>query len=128
MPIRIDGGEIKLIPPGQVVRYRMMFHAVPTMLHVDEPLRAFVVDSHKRKTWGIAIPMFRRMMASGWVPPPETDLRLLEPPPEPWLPKPLFKRWQVWKPRHLRTLDPLEKAVAGAVSSQRDKSGLQSES
>lgn len=126
MPIRIDDGEVRLVAPGGVVRYRMLFDNVPSMLHVDEPLRAYVVDSNKRTAWGIGIPMFRTMMLSGWRPPPNTDPRSLEPPEQPWEPKPLFRKWQIWKPRHLRALDPIERAVAETTTRQLRASGLES--
>jgi hypothetical protein len=103
MPIRVDAGELKLVQPGGIARYRLIFDGVPALLHVDEPLRAYVVDSHGRTTYGGASPMFRRMMQSGWKPPPETDPRALEKPEDaPWVPKPVYPRWQLWKPRHLR--------------------------
>jgi hypothetical protein len=86
--IRIDNGELRMVAPGDHTRYGMVFAALPSMLHVDDPLRAYVRDSNRKVWWGGSAPIFGRMVDSGWKPPSDTDPRLLERVPEPVVPKP----------------------------------------
>jgi hypothetical protein len=87
---------------GGVQQFRSSLTQWPGPFHADEPLRAYVIDSHKnRPTWGPARPIFRMRLKSGWKPsdaPPES----LEPAPRPMRAKPVEPRWKLWKEKELR--------------------------
>jgi hypothetical protein len=99
--LRIDGGQIQPVTPGGVARFQMLFKTLPPMVHVDFPLRAYVIDSNRRTTYGGASPLFRRFVGS-WRLPEDADPKLLEPSPEPIMPRPVYRRWQIWKPKGTR--------------------------
>src|SRR5512144_1531085 len=67
--LRIDGGEVQPVMPGGAARYDKLFKTLPPMVHVDFPLRAYVIDSNRRTTYGGASPMFRRFVGSWRLPP-----------------------------------------------------------
>jgi hypothetical protein len=87
---------------GGVHQFRMTLEEWPGPFFADEPLRAYVVDSHKnRPTWGPAPPLLRMLLNNGWQPSgaaPES----LEPAPHPIRPQPVEPRWKLWKEKELR--------------------------
>jgi hypothetical protein len=72
------------------------------MLHVDDPLHAYVRDSNGKVWWGGAAPIFARMVDNGWKPRADTDPRLLKRMDNSPEPKPVYPGWQVWKPKKMR--------------------------
>jgi len=102
LKLRIDGGEIQPVTPGGVARYEQLFDRLPQTVHADFPLRAYVIDSNTCTTYGGASRLFRRAIHHGWRPPADTDPQLLAKAPEPIKPRPVYRRWQVWKPKGTR--------------------------
>lgn len=97
-------GQLRLIEPGGMTVYAGALEVWPPGFPADTPLRAYVVDSHGRRTWGGVGPMFRMLLNSGWEPPAGTDPAVARPPDnmQPELPEAVYPRWQVWRPKHLR--------------------------
>jgi hypothetical protein len=102
------GGLPVLVEPGHSVRLIRPLDATPLPVHVDAPLRAFLVDSRGDRTWAeTGYAPERSLMNLGWNPPvvvtsdltaPRSNLRL-----------PLAApRWHVWRPNRLRSTEPFE--------------------
>ena len=102
-------GELPvLVEPGHSVRLIRPLDATPLPVHVDAPLRAFLVDSRGDRTWAeTGYAPERSLMNLGWNPPvavtsdltaPRSDLRL----------SPAAPRWHVWRPKRLRSTEPIE--------------------
>jgi hypothetical protein len=95
--------EPKVVMPGEVAQFRISLSAWPgVVVHADDPVRAFAVDSRDRTTWGPAAPISRDFLNHGWKPSGVPDSRLLEPSPTPRVASPVEPRWKIWKPRTLR--------------------------
>jgi hypothetical protein len=93
-----------LIPPGEMRRIPWIVDRWPHMILVDFPLRAYVVDSRRRTSWGPARAFLREIVNSGGPVPPGAKPEYLQPPPDmrPLLPDPVAKRWELWKPKSHR--------------------------
>lgn len=103
----LSGGALATVAPGGVARFRRSVAEWPGMIHLDTPVRPYVVDSHGRTTWGEALPMMRLLVHTGWRPQGTVDPRLLESSGNPVTPSPVEPRWKLWKPRSLRKPSPL---------------------
>lgn len=68
---------------------------------IDDPLRAYAIDSHGRQTWGRAAPHLRWFYDNGWRP-LNADTSLAQPSKRPLYTMPIAPVWQVWKPREQR--------------------------
>jgi hypothetical protein len=100
--IRWDDGNPVLLKPGEVHQFTHKMTTWPDpMAHADMPLRAYVKDSHGRKSWGSPIPILRIMVSSGWEP-QDLDPDMVEPPDEPFVAEPVTARWKLWRPREER--------------------------
>jgi hypothetical protein len=87
---------------GGVHQFRVSLKGWPGPFHADEPLRAYVIDSHRNKaTWGPAQPILRMLLRNGWKP-GDAAPENLDPAPGPIRPKPVESRWKLWKPKELR--------------------------
>ena len=85
-----------------VHQFRTSMTQWPGPFHADEPLRAYVIDSHKnRPTWGPAKPVLRMLLMAGWEP-SDASPESLQPAPRPMRAKPVEPRWKLWKHKELR--------------------------
>jgi hypothetical protein len=101
--IRLDDGHPVLLQPGEVHEYTQNLTGWPDpMIHADSPLRPYVMDSFGHQVWAEPTNVFRKLMERGWQPKGAVDARLVEPPPEPLLAKPVTPRWKFWRPEHER--------------------------
>lgn len=100
-----------LIPPAEMRRLPWVIDQWPRMIMADSPLRAYVVDSRGRTSWGPARAFLREIVNSGGPVPSGAKPEYLQPPSDmrPLLPDPVAKRWEVWKPKtHRRPVLPRE--------------------
>lgn len=87
---------------GGVAQFRVLLSRWPGPVHADVPIRAYVVDSHDRLTWGPAAPILRVFLNGGWKPPDAQPEALVPLPDAPLRPEPVEPSWKLWKDRELR--------------------------
>jgi hypothetical protein len=101
--IPLHTGLLAIEPGGaEVFRYDLATRGFPTMLHVDDPLRAYVIDSRRRRTWGGSAPLLRTVVDSGWQAPRPPDPMMTG---SEWGPieiEPVYPSWHVWRPLNVR--------------------------
>jgi hypothetical protein len=97
----LDDERPVVVMPGQVAQFRVSLTRWPGPIHADEPLRAYVVDSHDRLTWGGTAPL-RVFLNEGWRPEEATPDVLKPLPGAPIRPTAVEPRWKLWKPKELR--------------------------
>jgi len=103
LSIRWDQRSPVLLKPGEVHEFTRSLTGWPDpMIHADAPLRAYVVDSHGRQSWGEPGPFLRMMMQMGWQPQGVMDTRLVEPLEETMVAEPVTPRWKIWRPKYER--------------------------
>lgn len=95
-------GTPRVIAAGELAEFEKSLSEWPGIVHADDPLRAYAVDSHGRTSWGSAMPLLRLLVAHGWKPAKISDPRLLEPIPGPKIVKPVEPRWKLWVDKSLR--------------------------
>ena len=108
---------------GGVHRFRTPLSEWPGPFHADDPLRAYVIDSHRNEpTWGPAPPILRMLLNYGWHPAGASP-DVLEPAPNaPVRPKPVEPRWKLWRPKELRK-PPLPDRVGWPPAREVDRAG-----
>jgi hypothetical protein len=110
-------GTPGVVAPGEVVQFRKQLVDWPGVVHADDPLRAYAVDSHGCTSWGSAMPLLRLIVQHGWWPRTIADPRLLEPLPGPKIARAVEPRWKLWVPRSLRT--PTDVSIVGMINGRR---------
>jgi hypothetical protein len=102
-------GVLKLVQPGEVGQFRLVLRSWPGVTHIDDPLRAYAIDSQGRVAWGPRPNLIRLIVIDGWKGQPP-DPRLLEPISGPIIARPVEPRWKLWVPKDLR--EPIDVAFA----------------
>ena len=103
-----DGGSTVLLPPGETHSFDHEVTDWPDVsVRADDPLRPYVLDSNRKRTWGKPGCYLRGLLLGGWNP-QGVDPALLERPEEPLLADPVVPRWKLWRPKDQRRPTPGE--------------------
>jgi hypothetical protein len=96
-------GTPRVIAAGEFAEFDKPLSEWPGITHIDDPLRAYAVDSHGRTSWGSAIQLLRLLVLQGWKPSKIIDPGLLEHSQGPKMTRPVEPRWKFWVDKSLRT-------------------------
>lgn len=98
--------DFDVIPAHQAKRYTIERFALGPEVHVDTPIRAYVVDARNKAWWSEGKPLYRELVSSYWRPGRRGQLEISSDLTDALRETPVNRiepRWKIWKPKHLRT-------------------------